>query len=65
MRQSLLHISFKNFITKCSRLLQNAPLLHNESKMYYILYNGVLLHNVALQGLLSCITADVMVWEIQ
>ena len=37
MRQSVLHIAFKNFITKCGRLLQNEALLHNEVKMYYII----------------------------
>ena len=29
MRQSLLHIAFKNFITKYGRLLRNVALLHN------------------------------------
>lgn len=37
MRQSLLHIAFKHFITKCGRLLPNAALLHNVVKMYYII----------------------------
>ena len=37
MRQSLLHIAFKIFITKCGRLLQNAALLHNDVKIYYII----------------------------
>ena len=50
MRQSLLHIVFKNFITKCGRLLQNAALLHNEVKIITLLHNAALLHNVALQG---------------
>ena len=37
MQQSLLHIAFKNFITKCGSLLHNAALLHKEVKMYYII----------------------------
>ena len=46
MSQSLLHIAFKNFITKCGRLLQNVITEWIEN----VLHNAALLHNVALQA---------------
>ena len=50
MQQSLLHIAFKNFITKCGRLLHNVVYYMMKLKCIPSLHNGGLLHNVALHS---------------
>lgn len=56
MRRNVLHITFRVFITNCSRFLHNAGVITLLSEILFhfevLLHNALLLHNAMLQTII-------------